>query len=54
MLAAVSGQANAVKALLGHHANPNIADAQGTTPLRAANANRQSRIVVILWQAGAH
>jgi ankyrin repeat protein len=53
MLAAVNGQVGAVKALLAHHANPNIADASGATPLRAANSNGQSRIVVILRQAGA-
>ncbi len=53
MLAAAIGQVSAVKALLAHHANPNIADANGVTPLRAANSNGQSRIVVILRQAGA-
>jgi ankyrin repeat protein len=53
MLAAVNGQVNAVKALLAHHANPNIPDASGTTPLSAANFSRQSRIVIILRHAGA-
>ena len=53
MLAAAIGQVNAVKELLAHHANPNIANANGVTPLRAAITNGQSRIVVILRQAGA-
>jgi ankyrin repeat protein len=49
----MNGNVDAVKVLLAHHANPNIADSGGETPLRAANSNGQSRIVVILRQAGA-
>jgi ankyrin repeat protein len=54
MLAVLSGKVGAVKALLAHHANPNIADAKGMTPLRAALTNRQSRIFDLLSRAGAH
>jgi len=53
MLAATNGRVDVVKTLLAHHANPNIADSVGVTPLRAANASGESRIVVILRQAGA-
>jgi ankyrin repeat protein len=54
MLAVVNGKAGAVKVLLAHHANPNIADAKGTTPLRAALTNRQAKIFDLLSRAGAH
>jgi ankyrin repeat protein len=49
----MSGQADVAKTLLAHHANPNLADMRGVTPLREAFTDRQSRIIVILRQAGA-
>jgi hypothetical protein len=53
MLATVNGREDVAKALLAHHADPNIADARGVTPLRASFTHRQGKISVILQAAGA-
>ncbi len=54
MLATLNAQAPAVELLLAHGANPNIADAQGRTPLSVARASRQLEIAAALQRAGAH
>jgi hypothetical protein len=53
MLATLHGQARAVDVLLAHGADPNAADARGTTPLRAALAGNQPDIAAALQRAGA-
>ena len=52
MLATLHGQANAVDVLLAHGADPNAADAHGTTPLQAAVAGDQQAIIRSLQRAG--
>jgi len=53
MLAASRGQAEAVDVLLAHGADPNAADADGTTPLKAALDADRPAIVAALRRAGA-
>ncbi len=53
MLAVRNGQAKAVRELLAHGADPNVADGHGTTPLRAAAAAGNYPIVAALKHAGA-
>jgi hypothetical protein len=53
MLAALRGQAESVDLLLAQGADPNAADANGTTPLQAALAADQPAIVAALRRAGA-
>jgi hypothetical protein len=53
MLATLHGQADAVTALLAHGADPNAADADGTTPLQAATAGDHQTIVAALRRYGA-
>jgi len=53
MLATLRGQSDAVDVLLAHGADPNAADARGTTPLQAALAGDQQKILVALQRAGA-
>ncbi|HMD72379.1 MAG TPA: ankyrin repeat domain-containing protein [Steroidobacteraceae bacterium] len=54
MLATLNAQASAVEMLLSHGANPNIADAQGRTPLTLARSLRQPEIAAALQRAGGH
>jgi ankyrin repeat protein len=54
LLAILHGQTKAVKVLLAHGANPNIADVDGVSPLSAATAANQSAIIRMLKDAGAH
>jgi hypothetical protein len=54
MLAARNGRRAAVDALLAAGADPNAADAHGTTPLQAAIAGGQPEIIAALQRAGAH
>jgi len=53
MLAAAGGQAESVDVLLAHGADPNAADANGTTPLKAALAADRPAIAAALRRAGA-
>ncbi len=53
MLATLRGQTRAVDALLASGADPNSADAHGTTPLQAALAGNQPAIIAALRRAGA-
>jgi ankyrin repeat protein len=53
MLATLHGRAHAVDVLLAHGADPNAADARGTTPLQAALAGHQAAIAAALQRAGA-
>jgi ankyrin repeat protein len=53
MLATLHGRAQAVDVLLAHGADPNAADARGTTPLQAALAGHQTAIAAALQLAGA-
>jgi hypothetical protein len=53
MLATLNGQSRAVNLLLASGADPNAADAQGTTPLQAATAAHQPAIAAALRLAGA-
>jgi hypothetical protein len=53
MLAALHGQSHAVDVLLANGADPNAADAHGTTPMQAAIAGDQRQIVLALQRAGA-
>ena len=53
MLATLHGRAHAVNVLLAHGADPNAADARGTTPLQAALAGHQTAIAAALQLAGA-
>jgi len=53
MLATLHGQNRAVDVLLAHGADPNVADASGTTPLQAALAGGQPAIASALKRAGA-
>jgi hypothetical protein len=53
MLATLRGQAESVDVLLAHGADPNAADATGTTPLQAALAADQPAIVAALRRSGA-
>ncbi len=53
MLAASQGRIEAVDVLLAHGADPNLADAEGTTPLQAALAIHQPVIAAALRRAGA-
>ena len=52
LVATLHGQTKAVKLLLAHGADPNLADADGVTPLRAANGH--PAIITALKRAGAH
>jgi len=54
MLATLQGRTGAVETLLAHGADPNAADADGTTPLQAAMTGNQPAIVAALRSAGAH
>ncbi len=54
MLATLNAKESAVELLLSHGANPNIADAQGRTPLTVARALRQPEIAAALERAGAN
>jgi ankyrin repeat protein len=53
ILAASRGQAEAIDLLLAHGADPNVVDANGTTPLKAALDANQPAIVAALRRAGA-
>ena len=53
MLATLHGRNQAVEALLSAGADPNAADAHGTTPLQAALAGDQAAIAAALRRAGA-
>jgi hypothetical protein len=53
MLATLHGRTEAVEALLSAGADPNVADAHGTTPLQAAVAGDQPAIAAALRRAGA-
>jgi Ankyrin repeats (many copies) len=53
MLATIHGQSRAVEVLLASGADPNAADARGTTPLQAAEAGNQTAIADSLRRAGA-
>jgi len=53
MLATLHGQTNEVAVLLAHGADPNAADADGTTPLQAAKAGDHPVIVTALQRYGA-
>jgi len=53
MLATLRGRAEAVEVLLSAGADPNAADARGTTPLQAALAGQQPAIAEALRRAGA-
>jgi hypothetical protein len=53
MMATLHGQTDAVTTLLAHGADPNAADAEGTTPLQAATAADYLAIVAALRQYGA-
>jgi ankyrin repeat protein len=53
ILAVRRGQTKAVRELLAHGADPNVADGHGTTPLHAATVAGNSSIIVVLKQAGA-
>jgi ankyrin repeat protein len=53
MLAVLRGQSHAVEVLLANGADPNAADARGTTPLQAALAGHQQAIAATLQRAGA-
>ncbi len=52
MLATLHGRRAAVNALLAAGADPNAADAEGTTPLQAAVAGGQPEIIAALQRAG--
>jgi len=52
MLATLHGRRAAVDALLAAGADPNAADAKGTTPLQAAVAGGQPEIIAALQRAG--
>jgi ankyrin repeat protein len=53
MLAVLNGHARLVEELLTRGADPNAADADGVTPLRAAAAGHQPTIAAALRRAGA-
>jgi len=53
MLATLHDQANAVKELLAHGADPNIADNMGISPLQAARSGGRTVIINALKHAGA-
>jgi Ankyrin repeats (many copies) len=53
MLATLHGQQDAVVALLGFGADPNIADARGITPLKAARSGAREAIAQTLQRYGA-
>jgi len=53
MLATLHGRTQAVEVLLSAGADPNAADARGTTPLQAALAVNQTDIAAALRRAGA-
>lgn len=54
LLATLHNQPKAVTLLLAHGADPNIADANGLTPLQAATRSGKSAIIKALKGAGAH
>jgi ankyrin repeat protein len=53
MLAVLRGHGDAVDALLAGGADPNAADAHGTTPLQTAVATNQPAVAAALRRAGA-
>jgi uncharacterized protein len=53
MLAVLHSHRDAVDALLARGADPNAADAQGTTPLQTAETTNQPEVVAALRRAGA-
>lgn len=53
MLAAVSGDSEAIRILLAAKADPNVADRQGQTALMKAAANRRVEAVHLLIEGGA-
>ncbi|HET7756776.1 MAG TPA: ankyrin repeat domain-containing protein [Steroidobacteraceae bacterium] len=53
MLATLHGQRGAVEMLLAWGADPNAADAEGTTPLGAAIAGRETELAALLKHYGA-
>jgi hypothetical protein len=53
MMATLHGQADAVTTLLADGADPNAADADGTTPLQAAMAGNHPTIIAALRRYGA-
>jgi Ankyrin repeats (many copies) len=53
MLAVLHGHSDAVDALLAGGADPNAADAHGTTPLQTAVATNQPAVAAALRRAGA-
>jgi hypothetical protein len=54
MIAVMHRDAAAVELLLAQGADPNLADADGTTPLAAARRQQLMAIVTLLERAGAH
>jgi hypothetical protein len=53
MLATLHGQRDAVEMLLAWGADPNVADTEGTTPLGAAIAGRDTELAAMLKHYGA-
>jgi ankyrin repeat protein len=54
MLAVLQNRLDAVEDLLHRHADPNVADGAGVTPLQAALAHNETEIAAALRHAGAH
>jgi ankyrin repeat protein len=52
ILAIQHGHIDIVRALLARGANPNMADAHGITPVRAANARHNGAILTVLERNG--
>jgi ankyrin repeat protein len=53
-IACEQGRIAQVRALLARGANPNAADAKGTTPLQAAVAAKHADVAAVLRRAGGH